>query len=203
MVPPRRCMLPFWLALLLKRQRRVNILAPSWLVLESLSSILELETRQTEHFCPPPTLLAPAQDGNTGARQQQRGRRAPRPRYNIDGKRYIPSPPFLLQNTVEVEQNDEILQSLPYHWLEFATMLLDVASDDIQDSDQIRRCIRDIREVRMSKMRQLIDGLDATAVGGGDGLALTGVGAMEIGEARGFIAGAAEALRYALSIEYE
>ncbi|KAK2881777.1 DNA replication protein psf2 [Arthroderma sp. PD_2] len=195
MVPPRRCMLPFWLALLLKRQRRVNILAPSWLALESLSSILELETRQTDHFSPPPTLLAPAQDGNTGARQQQRSRRAPRPRFNRDGKRYTPSPPFLLQNTVEVDQNDELLQSLPYHWLEFATMLLDVSSDDIQDSDQIRRCIRDVREVRMAKMRQLVNGLDATAVGGGDGLALTGVGAMEIGEARGFIAGAAEALR--------
>ncbi|KAF3482924.1 DNA replication complex GINS protein PSF2 [Arthroderma uncinatum] len=195
MVPPRRCMLPFWLALLLKRQRRVNILAPSWLALESLSSILEIETRQTEQFCRPPTLLSPAQDGNTGARQQNRSHRTPRHRYDMDGKKYTPTPPFLLQNTVDVDQIEEIQQSLPYHWLELATMLLDVASDDIQDSDQVRRCIRDLREVRMSKMRHLMEGLDATAVGGGDGLKLTGVGAMEIGEARGFIAGAAEALR--------
>ncbi|KAM5492339.1 DNA replication protein psf2 [Microsporum canis] len=193
MIPPRRCMLPFWLAILLKRQRRVNILAPSWLALESLSSILELETIKTEQFCPPPTLLAPAQNGNTNSRQH-RGSGTNRSRYNMDGKSYIPSPPFLLQNTVDAEQN-ELLQSLPYHWFEFATMLLDVASDDIQDSDHVRRCVRDIREVRMSKMRLLMEGVDATAVGGGDGLLLTGVGAMEIGEARGFISGAAEALR--------
>ncbi|EGE06234.1 DNA replication complex GINS protein PSF2 [Trichophyton equinum CBS 127.97] len=195
MIPPRRSILPLWLALLLKRQRRVNILAPSWLSLESLTSLLELETMRTEQFCPPPTLMAPAQDGNTDSRQHNRGNnRSTRPRYNMDGKRYTPSPPFLLQNTVNAEQN-EFLNALPYHWLEFATMLLEVASDDIQDSDQVRRCIRDIREVRMSKMRQLMEGIDATAVGGGDGLALTGVGAMEIGEERGFISGAAEALR--------
>lgn len=77
-------------------------------------------------------------------------------------------------------------------------MLLDVASDDLMEGDQIRRCIRDIREVRMSKMRQLMEGVDATAVGGGDGLVLSGVGAMEVGEARGFISGAAETLRYDL-----
>ena len=187
-------MLPLWLALLLKRQHRVNIVPPPWLNTEVLSSILELETTQTEEFSQPPTLQALSQDANTRRGAQRRGRAAEY-RYTIDGQKYISSPPFLLQNTSDISSNSEPIPTLPYHWLELANMLLDVASDDLIEADQIRRCIRDIREVRMAKMRQLMEGVDATAVGGGDGLVLTGVGAIEVGEARGFISGAAETMR--------
>lgn len=74
-------------------------------------------------------------------------------------------------------------------------MLLDSASDDLVEPDQLRRLLKDLREVRMAKMRKGVDVLDAAAVGGG-GVALTGVGAMEIGEGRGFVAGVVEGLRY-------
>ncbi|KAK2746689.1 DNA replication protein psf2 [Myotisia sp. PD_48] len=193
LVPPRRTMLPLWLAILLKRQRRANILAPLWLTVQSLSSILELETAESSQFSHPPSLSAPAQGGSTG--RLARGRSGIQSRRTIDGRIYTPSPPFLLQSAVDNDLNTNDMESLPYHWLELATKLLDAASDDIVDSDQIRRLIRDIREVRMAKMRYMMEGLDATAVGGGDGLVLNGVGAMEIGQARGFIAGAAEVLR--------
>lgn len=86
--------------------------------------------------------------------------------------------------------------SLPYHWLEVGNMLLDAASDDLVEPDQLRRLLKDLREVRMAKMRKGVDVLDAAATGGG-GVALTGVGAMEIGEGRGFVAGVVEGLRYA------
>lgn len=75
-------------------------------------------------------------------------------------------------------------------------MLLDAASDDLVEPDQLRRLLKDLREVRMAKMRKGVDVLDAAATGGG-GVALTGVGAMEIGEGRGFVAGVVEGLRYA------
>lgn len=74
-------------------------------------------------------------------------------------------------------------------------MLLDAASDDLVDPDQIRRLLKDLREVRMAKMRSGVDALDAAATGGG-GVALTGVGAMELGEERGFLAGVVDNLRY-------
>lgn len=74
-------------------------------------------------------------------------------------------------------------------------MLLDAASDDLVDPDQIRRLLKDLREVRMAKMRTGVDVLDAAAIGGG-GVALTGVGAMEVGEERGFLAGVVDGLRY-------
>lgn len=87
------------------------------------------------------------------------------------------------------------IPSLPYHWVDLATILLDVASDDLVEPDRIRRLVRDLREARMAKMRKLMEGLDATAVGGREGLPLTGAGAMEIGEGRGFMSGVAETLR--------
>lgn len=76
-------------------------------------------------------------------------------------------------------------------------MLLDAASDDLVDPVQIRRLLKDLREVRMAKMRSGVDVLDAAATGGG-GVALTGVGAMEVGEERGFVAGVVNGLRYVL-----
>lgn len=120
-----------------------------------------------------------------------------RPKHTLDGARYYPTPPFLPQNTAltpaeESELDKEI--ALPYHWLEVGNMLLDAASDDLIDPDQVRRLLKDLREVRMSKMRKGVDVLDTAATAGG-GVALTGVGAMEVGEMRGFVAGVVEGLR--------
>lgn len=84
--------------------------------------------------------------------------------------------------------------ALPYHWLEVGHMLLDAASDDLPEPDQVRRLLKDLREVRMAKMRKGIEVLDTAAAAGG-GVALTGVGAMEIGEMRGFVAGVVDGLR--------
>lgn len=47
----------------------------------------------------------------------------------------------------------------------------------------------------MAKMRAGVDVLDAAATGGG-GVALTGVGSMELGEERGFVTGVVDGLRY-------
>jgi GINS complex subunit 2 len=74
-------------------------------------------------------------------------------------------------------------------------MLLEAASDDLVDPNQTRRLLKDLREVRTAKMRKGIDVLDAAAMAGG-GVALTGVGAMEIGEMRGLVTGVVENLRY-------
>ena len=103
----------------------------------------------------------------------------------------------MVQNTAadNLNPDDMPTPSLPYHWFDLATILLDVASDDLVEPDRIRRIMRDLRETRMAKMRKMMEGLDATAVGGGDGLVLTGAGAMEIGEARAFMSGVAETLR--------
>ncbi|KAA8650617.1 hypothetical protein EYZ11_002752 [Aspergillus tanneri] len=192
LLPPRRASLPLWLALLLKRQRRANILPPPWLHPESLSLILDIETQHQDYqhaFSPPPPL--PGQPG-LGDRAQQRP--IATPQYTPDGHRYYPSSPFLPQNVAQDHVSAGVPPSLPFHWLEMGTMLLDAASDDLVEPDQIRRFLKELREVRTAKIRSGVDVLDAAATGGG-GVTLTGVGAMELSEGRGFIAGVVDGLR--------
>jgi GINS complex subunit 2 len=70
-------------------------------------------------------------------------------------------------------------------------MLLDTASDDLQEPDTIRGLLRDIREVRLAKMRKGIEVLG----GEGEGVRLDGVGAIEISESRGLVVGIMDGLR--------
>lgn len=155
--------------------------------------------------------------GGRGKGRSGRGRggESALPTRTLDGQKYIPSPPFLPQNTADensimnriTTERDEaplgdadhassVVHALPYHWLEMGTLLLEAASDDLVEPDQIRRLLRDLREARIAKMRRGVDVLDAEVIGGGEGgVALTGVGAMEIGEGRGFVSGVAEELR--------
>ncbi|KAE8372421.1 DNA replication complex GINS protein psf2 [Aspergillus bertholletiae] len=191
LLPPRRASLPLWLALLLKRQRRANILPPPWLHPESLSLILDIETQHHEYehtFSPPPPLPGQPSIRDHGQRP------VAVPRYTPDGGRYYPAPPFLPQNVAQDHIPAGEPPSLPFHWLEVGTMLLDAASDDLVDPDQTRRLLKELREVRTAKIRSGVDVLDTASTGGG-GVALTGVGAMEVGEGRGFIAGVIDGLR--------
>ncbi len=70
-------------------------------------------------------------------------------------------------------------------------MLLDSAADDLVEPDRVRQLMRDLGEVRAAKMRKGIDVLS----GEGEGVRLDGVGAMEVGEGRGFITGVVDGLR--------
>ncbi|KAJ5569655.1 uncharacterized protein N7459_009085 [Penicillium hispanicum] len=191
LVPPRRASLPLWLALLLKRQRRANIMPPAWLHPEALSLILEVESQHQDYknaFSPPPPLPGQPSVRDHGVEATAR------PQYTPDGNRYYASPPFLPQNIAQTTISSRDMPALPFHWVEVGNMLLDAASDDLVDPDQVRRLLKDLREVRMAKMRSGVDVLDAAATGGG-GVALTGVGAMEMGEERGFLAGVVDNLR--------
>ena len=69
-------------------------------------------------------------------------------------------------------------------------MILDAASDDVPDPDHVRRLMRDLREVRMAKMREGVKVLD-----GSREVKLNGVGGMEVAEGRAFIGGVVDGLR--------
>lgn len=186
LIPPQRANLPLWLALLLKRQRRINILPPPWLEPDNLREILELETQHfSDQFSPAPT-LPPL---NTDPRRTQRDKSrsttrngadlASEPRLtDADGRSLYTSPPFVSSCTADAQQG-----ALPYHYMEFSQLLLDTAPDDLQQADIISNLLRDIREVRQAKMRR---GFEAIT-DGSEGVSLDGVGAMEISESRGFI----------------
>ena len=69
-------------------------------------------------------------------------------------------------------------------------MLLEAASDDIPEPDNVRRLMRDLREVRMAKMRAGVGVLE-----GGREVNMNGVGGMEVAEGRAFIGGVVDGLR--------
>ncbi|KAL8896651.1 MAG: hypothetical protein Q9192_002973 [Flavoplaca navasiana] len=161
LIPPHRTPLPLWLALLLKRQNRANILPPPWLSPSSLDAILQLETSSPGFSDPPPL-----------------------PRTSTTTTTPF-SPPFLPSATADAPAD-----ALPYHWLELSTLLLEAASDDIPSADHVRRLLRDLREVRMAKMRAGVEVLE-----GGREVKMNGVGGMEVSEGRAFIGGVVDGLR--------
>ncbi|KAK5171056.1 DNA replication protein psf2 [Saxophila tyrrhenica] len=173
--PPFPTPLPLWLALLLKKQKRANINPPAWLSVDGLSHIhdFETDTRTAEVFSPSQALPPPA-----GVRHGYED--------------YLSSdvidfaPPFLANSSTTGAQAD----ALPYHWLEVGHLLLTHAADDFDDPEGVRRLLRDLREVRMSKLRKGFKVLDA-----GAGVKLNGVGGMEIAEVRGFVGGMVDGLR--------
>lgn len=147
----------------------MNIVAPPWLHPSALAEILNLETETYQ------SSFTPAARLTTRQRQQTKGLQEDT------------APPFLPLSTADQDNGDK----LPYHWLEMGELLLDAASDDIEDPDQVRRLMRDLREVRMAKLRAGIEVLDA-----GGGVKMNGVGGMEVAEGRQFIGGVIDGLRY-------
>lgn len=164
--PPHRATLPLWLALLLKRQRRASIAPPPWLHPAALQEILDRETSTSHQESFTSTTPLPP----SGDRDQP-----------SDAN----SPPFQPSSTATASAD-----TLPYHYLELAQLLLTHCSDDIPDFEAVQRLLRDLREVRMSKVRGLVPRLD-----GGAGVKLNGIGAMELGESRQFLGGVVDGLR--------
>ncbi|EPE31032.1 hypothetical protein GLAREA_03999 [Glarea lozoyensis ATCC 20868] len=164
--PPHRAPLPLWLALLLKRQRRANIVPPPWLLRSSLERILKEETEisPTAFSRPPPH---------------------PHAISAIPSATDHKSPPFLASSTADAPSGH-----LPYHWLELGEILLQACSDDVSEPDKVRTLLRDLREVRMAKMRSITKHLE-----GGGVVSLEGVGAMEVAEGRQFVVGVMDGLR--------
>jgi hypothetical protein len=72
-------------------------------------------------------------------------------------------------------------------------MLLEAASDDFEDPDNVRKLLRGLREVRMAKLRSGVEVLDA-----GGGVKMNGVGGMEVGEGRAFVTGVIDGLRFVI-----
>lgn len=139
---------------------RANIAPPPWLHPEALSAILEFETEHAGTFSPPPRYTPAQSELGIG-------------------------PPFLPSST-----SDAPADALPYHWLEIGEILLEAAPDDFEEPNQIRRLTRDLREVRMAKIRAGVEVLDAEG-----GVQMNGVGGMEIAEARAFVIGVIDGLR--------
>ncbi|KAK4213801.1 GINS complex protein-domain-containing protein [Rhypophila decipiens] len=173
--PPHRAQVPLWLALLLKKQNRANIVPPPWLHPASLQSIIQREkVEDPVAFSPPPPPPSRIKIGGTAERINDAS----------DGV----SPPFLPSCTADAPSG-----FLPYHWQEVAEALLAHAGDDMPASaGEVRGLLRDLAEIRAAKLRSSSSAFE----GFGDaGVSLTGVGAMELADNRAFLLGVIDGVR--------
>ncbi|TEB35723.1 Psf2-domain-containing protein [Coprinellus micaceus] len=74
----------------------------------------------------------------------------------------------------------DAFSDLPFRFSEISKVLLDVASDDLENPDQLRSLLKDLREARQAKSREGLKHLDHSELG------LTGLSSMEINEIRPF-----------------
>lgn len=89
-----------------------------------------------------------------------------------------------LQDKLSVETDERLKDGFarfPFRYAEIAKVLLDVASDNLEESDKIRSLLKDIREARQSKIRNSLMRLQPTH------LDLTGLCSMEVNEIRPFL----------------
>ncbi|EPE06595.1 dna replication complex gins protein psf2 [Ophiostoma piceae UAMH 11346] len=175
--PPHRATMPLWLALLLKRQRRANIVAPPWLHPQSLQELVMKETRDESdpnqvastnrrggddsddeestatrvRFAPPPPAPVRADTRGTAATVGTARRVNGFVSDPFAGEPIPLSPPFLPSCTAEAPAG-----YLPYHWFEVAEILVAHAPDDLPAPvGEVRALLRDLVEARAAKVRQL------------------------------------------------
>ena len=111
------------------------------------------------------------------------------------GKCRIVAPDWLtpeaLEETLAAERRDQgRFASLPYHYLEVAFELLNVAEDDLQDPNRIRVALVDIEDTRRAKVTRGLKGIDRAP----NVIKLNDISAMELNGIRGVATGALDSL---------
>ncbi|RDB19926.1 DNA replication complex GINS protein PSF2 [Hypsizygus marmoreus] len=105
---------------------------------------------------------------------------------NLKSKKkcHIVAPSWLnvdyLQDRLNRELAEPGFSELPFRFTEISKVLLDVASDDLENPDKIRSLLKDLREARQAKSREGLKELDHSD------LNLPNLCSMEINEIRPF-----------------
>ena len=91
-----------------------------------------------------------------------------------------------LTSCLEQEKRDQNLsRSLPHHYSEIASMLFEVASDDIDQADRLRTLVEDITNIRQTKLRKGMESvMENVKVSGSPNVSLTGIAALEMNKIR-------------------
>ncbi|KAI8144129.1 DNA replication complex GINS protein PSF2 [Fennellomyces sp. T-0311] len=85
-----------------------------------------------------------------------------------------------LKKMLHDEENEAEFSPLPFHYMEISMMLLESAPEDVPNSEQVRRYLKDLRETRQSKARAGLSVLDDRYLG------MNNLSLMEINEIRPF-----------------
>lgn len=99
-------------------------------------------------------------------------------------KCHIVAPDWLnvdyLQTRLTLETSEAAFSGLPFRFAEVAKIILDVASDDLENPEKLRSLLKDLREARQAKSRDGLKTLDHSE------LSLPNLCSMEINEIRPF-----------------
>ncbi|EDR12310.1 uncharacterized protein LACBIDRAFT_231753 [Laccaria bicolor S238N-H82] len=85
-----------------------------------------------------------------------------------------------LQTRLARETSEPVFSDLPFRFAEISKVLLDVASDDLENPDKLRSLLKDLREARQAKCREGLRQIDHSE------LSLPNLCSMEINEIRPF-----------------
>ncbi|KIK67795.1 hypothetical protein GYMLUDRAFT_238001 [Collybiopsis luxurians FD-317 M1] len=85
-----------------------------------------------------------------------------------------------LQARLDEELSEPGFSKLPFRYAEISKVLLDVAPDDLQNTDKIRSLLKDLREARQAKSREGLNQLNRGE------LSVSNLCSMEINEIRPF-----------------
>jgi len=58
-----------------------------------------------------------------------------------------------LKKLLQYEFNSLQLSELPYFWLEISKLLIEIAADDIDSLEEVKKTLKDLKEVRQNKLR--------------------------------------------------
>jgi GINS complex subunit 2 len=97
-----------------------------------------------------------------------------------------------LSEVLASEQREETaFHSLPYHFIEHASILFETAAEDIPEADRVRTVLEDIQNIRMAKIRRGIQNLakQVNEEARITSVNLTNIAAMEIFQIRPFLTG--------------
>eukprot|EP00055_Hartaetosiga_balthica_P015578 m.92896 g.92896 ORF g.92896 m.92896 type:complete len:181 (-) comp8902_c0_seq3:1876-2418(-) len=99
----------------------------------------------------------------------------------------IQSPEWLTVDQLEIKLEEEkqtpnAFSQLPEFFFEISSILLDVASEDVRESEACRRLVQDIRDVRATKIRKGLDQIKSSSV-----IKLNNVTPLEITSVRQFL----------------
>lgn len=94
-----------------------------------------------------------------------------------------------LENTIGNEKAAENLQSIPYHYMELAQLILTNFKDEFTETDKILALLQDLENVRMDRLRS---GLEKIAENVKDGqktesVIVTNIGSMEVLAIQNFV----------------
>ncbi|KAN0097538.1 hypothetical protein V8E55_001984 [Tylopilus felleus] len=92
-----------------------------------------------------------------------------------------------LQDRLSEETSEPGFSRLPFRFSEIAKVILDVASDDVQNAEKVRSLLKDLREARQSKSRDGLGQIDHSE------LSLPNLCSMEINEIRPYFVKAMDA----------